>query len=66
MGPIGMSKGLLMHLGDIFVSIAPKISKALGMPEWMGLALSAVLFGAIILIVTVSGVYISVNHVKQD
>ena len=66
MGPIGRTKGLLMHLGDVFVSISPKLANALGIPSWAALALSAVILGIIILLVTVFGVYLSMTHMKQD
>jgi thiol-disulfide isomerase/thioredoxin len=66
LGPFGNLKGFLIHSGVVLIESVPKVSNYLNIPEYVGGAIIAVFLGMSILGCTFIGVYLSVNHEKQD
>ena len=66
MGPVGLSKGFLITLGARLMSLMPFLSQKLGIPEWAGFVIVAIGFGGVIMVTTLVGVYLSVQHAKMD
>ena len=66
LGPIGNLKGLLIHGGVSLTQFVPNLSEILGIPEYFSIILIASGLGLSILACTFIGVFVSVNHEKED
>lgn len=65
-GPLGVTKGILISIGVSLIKASPFLTTTLGLPEWMGFLLITLGIALVIIFVTFIGVYFSVYHAKQD
>lgn len=65
MGPMGVSKGALIRIGDIVMSALPVLTERLGLPKWAGFAIVAAGLGLTILLALLVVVFFSVK-MKDD
>lgn len=65
-GPMGLSKGILISLGNSFIKSLPFLTESLGLPDWVGFIIIASFIGFLILLVTFVFIYLGVQHAKID
>ena len=65
-GPMGVSKGILISLGNSFIKSLPFLTESLGLPDWAGFIIIASFIGFLILLVTFVFIYLGVQHAKID
>lgn len=65
-GPMGVSKGILIALGNNFIKSLPFLTEYFGLPDWVGFIIIASLCGFAILLVTFIFIYLGVQHAKMD
>lgn len=65
-GPIGVFKGFLITCGVKLMNLLPYLADKFGVPHWVGFVLLACGFGFSIMMITILGIYFSVQHAKMD
>lgn len=66
MGPMGVSKGILIALGNSLIKGMPFLTEYLGIPDWVGFIIISCLCGFVILLITLIFIYVGVQHAKID
>jgi len=66
MGPMGVSKGILIALGNNLIRSMPFLTEYFGIPDWVGFIIIASLCGFVILLITLIFIYVGVQHAKID
>ena len=65
-GPIGASKGFLIHLGYKIIDIIPRMANYLNISETAAMMLVGVLSSMVVLTVTIVVIFLSFEHAKID
>lgn len=66
LGPIGASKGFLIHLGYKVIDLIPRMATYLSISETAAMMLVGVLSSMLVLTVTIVVIFLSFEHAKVD
>ena len=65
-GPIGVTKGLMIRVGATIMESLPMFTEKFGIPNWAALIILVSLVTGAILFTAFVGAYISITHAKND